>query len=876
MDIPAPKTERTLLILSGAFLFLNAVALTLAPAARARAWEAVYPWEHWLAWLAWVVTVALIHTQLNRRLPERDPYLLPAAALLSGWGLLTIWRLTPEFGLRQMAWLLVGGAVVSLGLRLPADLGFLRRYKYVWLSGGLLLTAATLVMGTNPMGAGPRLWLSVAGLYLQPSEPLKLLLVIYLAAYLADRQAHLTLLSHSKQLLPLLAPTLIMTGLALVLLVVQRDLGTASIFMFLYAAVIYAATRQRLIALLSVAAVALAGLAGYLLFDVVRVRVDAWINPWLDPSGRSYQIVQSLLAVANGGLFGRGPGMGSPTLVPVSQSDFIFAAIAEEYGLLGALALLVVIGLLVSRGLNAALNAGDPFRRYLAAGLTAHLAAQSILIIGGNLRLLPLTGVTLPFVSYGGSSLVISFMALLLLLRIGASGQAAPAPALLPYRQLSGGLLLGLAAAGLMAGWWGYYRGPSLLTRTDNARRAIADLSVPRGSLLDRNNTPLVETLGAPGAYSRRYNLPALSPVIGYTNDFYGQSSLEASLDPYLRGLQGNPELLTWWNHLLYGQPPAGLDVRLSLDIEMQNAADLALQGQVGAVVLLNAETGEILAMASSPTFDANTLDENWADLLDDPSAPLLNRAVMGLYPPGAALGPLLLAAANSQVNPTYLASQAWGCAWAMPTGSVRWSAAAAAGCQGAASALGKTLGEQSLLSLYSGLGLYTAPALPLTTITSPRPDAYSDAALAALGLADPRNGAILTISPLQAALAAAALSSDGVLPAPRLAMAVNTPESGWVILPAQSQPVTVFSAQAAQATANALAEAGVLEAGGLPVWQSLSVVRGTQSAYTWYLSGTLPNWQAAPLAVAVLLETDNPALALEIGQAVLRAALGR
>lgn len=893
---PSPnKIEKKLLGLAAVFLLLNALILSLSPAGQARSWDVRYRWEHWLGWLLWLGIFALLHGQLSRRLPDRDPYLLPIAALLSGWGLLVIWRLSPDFGLRQSVWLLVSGVVLALGLRLPADLSFLRRYKYVWLTCGLLLTAATLIFGTNPMGPGPRLWLGCCGLYLQPSEPLKQLLVIYLAAYLADRQGRLALqqrltpdspaaqlLSRMVALVPLLAPTLIMTGLALLLLIVQRDLGTASIFLFLYGVIVYAATREVMILLVGALVIVLAGLAGYVLFDVVRLRVDAWLNPWLDPSGRSYQIVQSLLAVANGGLLGRGPGLGYPYLVPVAQSDFIFAAIAEEYGLAGALGLLLLIGLLLSRGLRAAIYAGDYYRRYLATGLIAHLTAQSVLIIGGNLRLLPLTGVTLPFVSYGGSSLLVSFLALLFLLRLSEPSGSRPVIALFPYRQIGNVLLLGLAAAGLAVGWWAFWRGPELLTRTDNPRRALSDLLVRRGSILDRNNLPLAWTTGQPGSFARTYISLPLGPVIGYTHPVYGQSGLEASLDDYLRGLQGNPDLLLWWHHLLYGQPPTGLDVRLSLDLKLQRLAADLLQPYRGAIVLMNARTGEILLMASSPGFDANTLDQTWPDLIADAQSPLLNRAALGLYPVGSALGPLLLSAVPGLINPFEpavrtgysLDGQPWLCALDFNVGRASWGAVIAAGCPGACAEIGSIIGGQNLLSLYTDLGLYTPPPSHLPAVASSRPQAYSEAGRAALGLPDPQTGEVLLISPLQAARAAAVLSSNGILPVPRLATAVNTPRSGWVILPSLDEPKQIFVPEAVQATASALAETSPLPANALPIWQSVAVVENPQNAYTWYLAGTLPSWQGAPLSIAVLLETNSPVQALAIGQAVLTAVI--
>ena len=153
----------------------------------------------------------------------------------------------------------------------------------------------------------------------------------------------------------------------------------------------------------------------------------------------------------------------------------------------------------------------------------------------------------------------------------------------------------------MVTGWWTYYRGPALLDRTDNARRAIADRYVQRGAILDRHNDPLAASTGSPGSFFREYLHPALGATIGYTHPVYGQAGLEASLDPYLRGLRGNPGLTIWWNHILYGQPPPGLDVRLSLDQELQTAADTLLAQRNGALVLLNAQNGEILAITSSP-----------------------------------------------------------------------------------------------------------------------------------------------------------------------------------------------------------------------------------------------------------------------------------
>ncbi len=860
------RLQNRLLILAGGMLFLYALGLTLSPAVQTRLWPTALRWTHWLALAGWALIFALANQQTQQWLADRDPYILPATALLSGWGLLTVWRLSPSFGLRQTIWIGFAGLVLIAGLRLPATLDFLRRYKYVLLTGGLLLTALTLVLGTNPAGIGPRLWLGCCGIYIQPSEPLKLLLVIYLAAYLAD---------HPNARLRgsgFLTPTFVLSGTALILLLVQRDLGTASIFICLQAAMLYLATGKKRVLFFSAATLFLAGVVGYFFVDIVRLRLNAWLDPWTDPAGSGYQIIQSLLAVANGGILGRGPGLGSPGLVPVAHSDFIFAAIAEETGLLGSSALLATMALLVTRGFHIALRASGHFRRLLAGGLSTYLAIQAILIVGGTLRLLPLTGITLPFVSYGGTSLLSGFLAALFLLIISNNEENTPAPLNhpKPYVLLNSLLLLGIGASMLVNGWWAVVRGPDLLTRTDNPRRALADRYVRRGSLLDRNGSGITVTRGQTGSFRRVYLYPQLAPVVGYTQPTYGQAGLEASLDPYLRGLEGNPARLIWWHHLLYGQPPPGLDVRLSIDLKLQKRADELLGKHSGALVLVNAANGEILAMASHPTYNPGVLESIGQELLSAKDSPFLNRAVQSTYPPGTALGPFLLTATYNDLPA--LPSSLWlringaqaDCLHPPSEAAPTWNYAAQNGCPAAVHALGSQIGTGGLLSLYDRLGFYTVPQVRLPAAAVSERQIKTTPGTAALGL----NG--LKISPLQMALAAAALSNDGLRPAPHLVLAVNTPEQGWVVLPPSQEAVRVYPAGAAQDAIKTLIN------GEQPYWQAGGRSLPAKEAYTWYVGGSLPNWQGVPVAVAVLLEEDNPYLAEYIGQAVLQAALNQ
>ncbi len=798
--------QRSFLRWAGVFLFVNSVILTLSPAVRERSWDVDYRLAHWVGFLCWVAIFSILHRAISKRLPESDPYLLPAAALLSGWGLLTVWRLDSAFGFRQTIWLAISAAAFFAALQTPPNpILALRRYKYVLLVGGLLITALTLFFGSNPMGAGPRLWLGCCGVYIQPSEPLKLLLTAYLAAYLADRAPFSVNALKGKSASGLgweiIAPTLAVTGAALLLLVVQRDLGTASIFILLLAIVLFLAVGKKRVLSIALVSLSLALAVGYFFVSVIRIRVDGWLNPWNDPAGASYQIVQSLLAVANGGLLGRGLGIGSPLLVPVAISDFIFAAVAEEHGLLGALGLLAVMAIILTRGIIAALRAPDTFRRYLSAGATAYLGVQSLLIIGGNLRLLPLTGVTLPFVSYGGSSLLTSFAALYILITVSAHEDDEPAPLSdpKPYATLAGLLLLGLFVSALAGAWWAIFRAPDLLSRTDNARRAIADRYVPRGNLLDRNNQPINVTQGESGSYYRAYLYPDLAPVTGYTQPVYGQAGLEASLDDYLRGYRGNPSSLIWWNHFLYGAPPPGLDVRLSLSLSLQSKADELLGKRAGALILMNAQTGEILAMASHPTYDPNRLDEEGDSLAQDKSSPLLNRAAQGLYPLGNFLDSLLKGKAD-----------------------------------------------------YRALRLFEAPKLNM-------PLDFGKARQE-----EPR------VSPLQLSLIAAALSHDGIKPAPRIATALNSPAQGWVTLALQSEPIQIMSPETArQVSLNRMIK-------GKPYWRYTAEVKSRDEKVVWLAAGTLPDWGGAPLALIVALEDDNAWAARSIGENLLDAAINR
>ncbi|MDH3675662.1 MAG: FtsW/RodA/SpoVE family cell cycle protein, partial [Anaerolineae bacterium] len=408
-----------------------------------------------------------------------DPILLPLVFFLCGLGLALIARLAPAFVSRQLFWLVMATALLLFVTLVPRNLNWLRRYKYTWLIGGLLLLASTLIFGVNPSGFGARLWLRVGDFFFQPSELLKLLLVVFLAAYLADRRRELVEVRAYIGRVPIphpayLGPMLLMWGFSVVLLIWQRDLGAALLFFGTFLGMLFAATGQARYIWAGLLLLAAAGIIGYYLFDVVRLRVDGFLNPWLDPSGRSFQIVQSLLAFASGGVFGQGLGQGLPTAIPVVHTDFVYAAIGEEYGLLGALAVLISFALLFGRAFHIALRAKGGFEQLLAVGIGTMLGLQTLVITAGTLKLMPLTGVTLPFVSYGGSSLITSFLMVGLLFAI-ARGQPAGQFSLAalrtgPYLRLARAMLVAflVVAGGLIL--WQVVLAPFLVRRDDNPR----------------------------------------------------------------------------------------------------------------------------------------------------------------------------------------------------------------------------------------------------------------------------------------------------------------------------------------------------------------------------------------------------------------------
>ena len=376
------------------------------------------------------------HTAMRKLVPQGDHLLLPLAAVLNALGLAAVYRLSPDgFGPTQVTWTVVGIALLIATLVLVRDFQVLAHYKYIFGFVGVGL----LLLPLSPLGTvinGARLWVQFGSFSFQPGELAKLCLVIFFAAYLAERKELLSIASRRIWVVHVpdikhFGPLLIMWLLSLAVMFFERDLGSSLLFFSIFLVMLYIATARIAYLLIGTGLFGIGAFIGYQIFSHVQVRVQIWLDVFSPKliSDEGYQLAQSLFALATGGLFGTGLGQGRPDLIPAAHTDFIFSVIGEELGLLGTAAIVLCFMLLVAHGLRIAINAGSDFGQLLAAGLITSFGVQTFIILAGVTRLLPLTGITLPFMSYGGSSLLANFILLALLIRISHQSSSAPAPA---------------------------------------------------------------------------------------------------------------------------------------------------------------------------------------------------------------------------------------------------------------------------------------------------------------------------------------------------------------------------------------------------------------------------------------------------------------
>lgn len=634
---------------------------------------------------------AAAHIGVRIFAPGADPAILPVVFTLSGIGITFVTRLQPDASLGQVIFLFLGVALMVGTLAVVKNLEVIKRYKYVLGIAGIILLVLPMFIGTEIYGS--KLWIKIGGFQFQPGEFAKVLIVLFLAGYLAENRELLsisnrTVLGIKFPRLRLLYPLFIVWGVCLLVVAFERDLGSALLFYTIFLIMLYVATGRVSYVIIGLALLAVGAFGMYQIMNHVQVRVAIWLDPFSDAQNLGYQIVQSLFSLADGGLAGVGIGKGMADIIPVAASDMIFAAIGEEMGLLGGSAVLLLFMLFAVRGLTTAARAKSDLAAFSAAGLTAAISFQAFTIVGGVTKLIPLTGVTLPFMSQGGSSLLASFVIVALLLRAGdeATGRSTEIAntstdlATAGYRTTVRGSHMRRPALDTPeSGLLGRVALANRLTRTvflftalfavlignityiqvikaseyqdmpSNNHTINKARFIKRGSIITADGLTLAESIQqADGTYARSYpNGNLAAHVVGYYSQQYGTMGIENTQNDTLTG---SKDYSSWQNALnsLAGISEPGNSVQLTIDSRIQRAAEQALAGRVGAIVALDPRSGAVLAWASAPTFDNTNIQATIeaANASGGTDTSMYDRATLALYTPGSTFKVLTLASA--------------------------------------------------------------------------------------------------------------------------------------------------------------------------------------------------------------------------------------
>lgn len=363
------------------------------------------------------LVIGYSHYLIRRFYPDGDKFLLIFASILSIIGIAMIYRISQSEAIKQVVWFIIGIIIYMLTVVLLPDMTKLSKYKYVYLILTAIFMPMASLFGKSVYGATN--WVFITGsIGFQPSEFGKITLVLYLGSVLMTFDNTKKGLEQIKKLIE---PALVVLG-SLICLVYQRDLGSALIFFGVSVAILYVATSKKKYVFTCFGLFAVGSVFAYKLFGHVRDRVKIWRDPWAYPNSEGYQIVQGLYSISSGGMFGTGLGEGYPTFTPVPTSDYIFAAICEEFGMIFGIGVMILFFLFFYRGIRVAFITENKFSQIVAVGLSSMIACQVLVIIGGIFAIIPLTGITLPFVSYGGSSILTTFFALGLLQKISEEG----------------------------------------------------------------------------------------------------------------------------------------------------------------------------------------------------------------------------------------------------------------------------------------------------------------------------------------------------------------------------------------------------------------------------------------------------------------------
>lgn len=847
--------------------------------------------------------------------PGADPAILPITYLLSGLGITFVTRVDADLAMSQLIILFISIALLVGTLIVVRNLDVVKRYKYTFGAAAIILLLLPMVPGLGTEIYGSRIWIKIGSFGLQPGEFAKICLVLFLAGYLSENRELLSLSNRSilgiKLPRPrLLLPLLIIWLACLGVVALEKDFGSALLFYTVFLIMLYVATGRPFYVILGLGLLAVGGVLLYHTMGHVQVRFNTWMNPFADAQDTGFQLVQSIYSLADGGLAGAGIGKGlAATYVPVVESDFIFSAIGEEMGLLGGAAVLLGFMLFAVRGITTAARAKSDLSAFSAAGLTAAISFQAFLIVGGVTRLIPLTGVTLPFMSQGGSSLLASFIIVGLLMRAGdeATGRE---------RDLAGtGIMTtpvaasatGVSSAGTRiygaspASTGGSHARPGsrlrrrtldtpesgVLGRVALAKRLTREMGlfallfavlignltyiqvikakdyqdmagnnhtiikashIKRGSIITSDGVTLAESLQQEdGTFVRSHpNGNLAAHAVGYYSQQYGTSGIEASQN---ETLTGSVDYSSWQNALssLAGVAQPGNSVVLTIDSRIQTAAEQALQGLTGAIVVLDPKTGAVLAWASSPSYDNNDVAATMASSQDGSSGALFDRATQGLYTPGSTFKVVTLSAALDSgvatLDSTFDANSPRNIGGAdvinhgnTSLGTLTLRRAFAYSSSVVFGQLAGTVGAESLVHYARAFGYGQSLGLDFETASSimPNPSEMTDWELAWAGAGQPVGQGHTPgpqTTPMQNAVIAATIANGGIAMNPYVVSQTLSPE-GTVVRTTQPRSLgQTISTDAASKVAEAMRDVVNSGTGGAAAVSGVQVAGKTGTA---------------------------------------------
>lgn len=863
------------------------------------------------------------HLALRKFAPAADPAILPICFALSSIGIAFVTRLAPDLAVRQVAWLVLGIIFMIAVIIFMKNMDKTANYKYTLMVIGLILLLSPLLPGIGNEIYGSRIWLSIGSFSFQPGEIAKIFIVLFLAGYLAQNREMLSVFTHKVGPfkfpdLSTLLPLLIMWLLSMAIVVFEKDLGSALIVYFVFLTMLYVASGKKFYLIVGLLTIAIGAVILFFFFSHVQVRVDTWLDPFADPTNTGYQLVQSIFSMADGGLFGVGIGSGLADNIPIVESDFIFAAIAEETGLLGAAGLLLLYLCFAIRGLVTAARAKSDVSSFIAVGLTATIVLQAFIIVGGVTRLIPLTGLTLPFVSQGGSSLLASFIAVGFLLKCGdqstgVESEIASGTGNISAEGVLGRVSLGKRITNTMIAFSVLFAllvanlTMIMVVQADeyknmpiNNHTLVKESKTERGTISTYDNVVLAQSVEqSDGTYKRVYPAGTLAAhVVGYASEKFGTAGIESSYNDTLKGQRNYAS----WTDVLNastGNSAAGNDVKLTINSTIQKAAQDALEGFSGACVVIDPKTGAVLALASSPTYNAadiETLLQNSSNSSD--SSALYNRATQALYPPGSTFKIVTLTGALE--NNVATESSVFKAPGAMKIGNgdvtnfngrsygeITLARATEVSANTVYAQLGVEMGADMLVKTAEDFGFDQDIKfdLPLAKSLMPKPEEMTEweTAWAAAGepVGEHESPAGPQSTVLEMAMVGCAIANNGVIQKPCLVDSIYNAEGKCSFTASPSTLMTATNSATANRVKSVLEGVVASGTGGAAAVSGVKIAGKTGTAETgkpiddsWFV-GIGPS-ENSRVVVAIVLEegSDLPGGAASRAQGVLRTAL--